>query len=143
MSQTADSLTFPTAMHSSGSNRGGAAESGGAGAGSSPSANIRRWANSLLTSRSAFNQSSTDQRRHGATQESGEWWKIHFFRGMVNDLRRRAPYYWSDWLDAWDYRVIPSTVYMYFAKYEPVYYSYVFTYLLVNILFVRCHCYLF
>ncbi|KAI0897804.1 HCO3 transporter family-domain-containing protein [Annulohypoxylon nitens] len=121
MSQTADSLTFPTAMHSSGSNRGGAAESGGAGAGSSPSANIRRWANSLLTSRNASSayHGSTDQRRHGANQESGEWWKIHFFRGMVNDLRRRAPYYWSDWLDAWDYRVIPSTVYMYFANILP------------------------
>ncbi len=44
------------------------------------------------------------------------WWTIHPFRGMVNDLRRRAPYYASDWLDAWDYRVVPATVYMYFAK---------------------------
>lgn len=46
-----------------------------------------------------------------------KWWKIHLFRGMVNDIRRRAPYFWSDWRDAWDYRVIPATVYMYFAKY--------------------------
>lgn len=45
------------------------------------------------------------------------WWKIHLFRGMTNDLRRRIPYYPSDWLDAWNYRVIPATVYMYFAKY--------------------------
>lgn len=45
------------------------------------------------------------------------WWKVHLFRGMINDVRRRAPYYASDWLDAWDYRVIPATVYMYFAKY--------------------------
>ncbi|KAH0607035.1 uncharacterized protein H6S33_003023 [Morchella sextelata] len=37
-------------------------------------------------------------------------------RGMVNDIRRRAPYYWSDWTDAWDYRIIPSTIYMFFAK---------------------------
>ncbi|CAJ2507723.1 Uu.00g089090.m01.CDS01 [Anthostomella pinea] len=44
------------------------------------------------------------------------WWKIHLFRGMVNDVRRRAPYYWSDWRDAWDYRVVPSTIYMYFAN---------------------------
>ncbi|KAF8466950.1 HCO3 transporter family-domain-containing protein [Kalaharituber pfeilii] len=36
---------------------------------------------------------------------------------MWNDFKRRAPYYWSDWSDAWDYRVVPSTVYMYFAKY--------------------------
>jgi hypothetical protein len=46
-----------------------------------------------------------------------KWWRIRLFRGMVDDVRRRAPFYWSDWADAWDYRVIPATVYMYFAKY--------------------------
>ena len=46
-----------------------------------------------------------------------KWWKIRLFRGMINDVRRRAPFYWSDWTDAWDYRVVPATVYMYFAKY--------------------------
>lgn len=45
------------------------------------------------------------------------WWKVRLFRGMTNDVRRRAPFYWSDWKDAWDYRVVPATVYMYFAKY--------------------------
>jgi hypothetical protein len=50
-----------------------------------------------------------------------QWWKIRLFRGMINDVRRRAPYYWSDWKDAWDYRVVPATVYMYFAKYETHY----------------------
>ena len=38
---------------------------------------------------------------------------------MINDIKRRAPYYSSDWKDAWDYRVIPATIYMYFAKYAP------------------------
>ncbi|GFP55347.1 putative transporter C543.05c [Trichoderma asperellum] len=47
------------------------------------------------------------------------WWSIHPFRGMVNDIRRRAPYYVSDWLDAWDYRVVPATVFMYFANILP------------------------
>jgi len=37
----------------------------------------------------------------------------------VNDVRRRAPYYFSDYTDAWDYRIIPSTVYMYFANILP------------------------
>jgi hypothetical protein len=46
----------------------------------------------------------------------GPWWTIHLFRGMITDVRRRAPYYASDWTDAWDYRVVPATVYMYFAK---------------------------
>ena len=46
-----------------------------------------------------------------------KWWKIRLFRGMIGDVRRRAPFYWSDWTDAWDYRVVPATIYMYFAKY--------------------------
>lgn len=56
---------------------------------------------------------STSKRRHEA------WWSIHPFRGMVNDVRRRAPYYVSDWLDAWDYRVVPATIFMYFANILP------------------------
>ena len=50
--------------------------------------------------------------RRGST-----WWRVCLFRGMVDDVKRRLPYYWSDWKDAWDYRVVPATVYMYFAKY--------------------------
>lgn len=42
---------------------------------------------------------------------------VHPFRGMGKDIRRRAPYYLTDWTDAWTYRVIPSTVDMYFKKY--------------------------
>ncbi|PKS10716.1 hypothetical protein jhhlp_002473 [Lomentospora prolificans] len=47
------------------------------------------------------------------------WWKTRLFSGMANDLRRRAPFYASDWKDAWDYRVVPATVYMYFANILP------------------------
>lgn len=42
----------------------------------------------------------------GVVARGKGWW---LFRGMVNDIRRRAPFYMSDWADAWDYRVIPST----------------------------------
>ena len=55
-----------------------------------------------------------------STRRQPQWWKIRLFHGMINDVRRRAPFYWSDWRDAWDYRVVPATVYMYFAKYGPV-----------------------
>ena len=51
--------------------------------------------------------------------QNRRWWKIKLFKGMIDDVRRRAPYYWTDWRDAWDYRVVPATVYMYFAKYGP------------------------
>ncbi|KAI1813965.1 HCO3 transporter family-domain-containing protein [Poronia punctata] len=68
---------------------------------------------------------AADQNRRVSTStrksksSTPRWWKIHLFRGMINDIRRRAPYYWSDWLDAWDYRVVPATVYMYFANILP------------------------
>lgn len=52
----------------------------------------------------------------GPRSHGGPWWRIWLFRGMVNDIRRRAPYYVSDYTDAWNYRVVPATVYMYFAK---------------------------
>ncbi|KAK9466142.1 HCO3 transporter family-domain-containing protein [Lipomyces arxii] len=45
---------------------------------------------------------------------------IHLFRGMRNDIKHRLPYYISDWTsDAWNYRIIPATVYMYFANVLP------------------------
>ncbi|RAL67536.1 hypothetical protein DID88_008291 [Monilinia fructigena] len=48
-----------------------------------------------------------------------KWYKIRLFRGMVDDVKRRAPFYLSDWTDAWDYRVVPATIYMYFANILP------------------------
>lgn len=53
------------------------------------------------------------------TPPNKRWWKVRILRGMVNDVKRRAPFYCSDWQDAWNYRVVPATVYMYFAKYGP------------------------
>ncbi len=50
-------------------------------------------------------------------RDTPRWWTVRLFRGMANDVYRRAPFYRSDWTDAWDYRVVPATVYMYFAKY--------------------------
>lgn len=37
-------------------------------------------------------------------------------RGILNDIRARAPYYLSDWTDAWNYRVIPATALIFFSK---------------------------
>jgi len=63
---------------------------------------------------------STQQTRRSASSKKSPWWETKLFTGMYNDVKRRAPFYWSDWKDAWDYRVVPATVYMYFAKYVPV-----------------------
>ena len=62
-------------------------------------------------------RANTHRTTASAAGAKGQWWKTKLFRGMVNDIRRRSPYYWSDWKDAWDYRVVPVTIYMYCAKY--------------------------
>lgn len=36
--------------------------------------------------------------------------------GIMRDIRARAPWYWSDWTDAWNYRVLPATALVFFAK---------------------------
>ncbi|KAK1760689.1 HCO3 transporter family-domain-containing protein [Echria macrotheca] len=64
-------------------------------------------------------QSTAQRPRTDMMARKKSWWRTPLFRGMVNDVRRRAPYYASDWRDAWDYRVIPATVYMYFANILP------------------------
>jgi hypothetical protein len=37
--------------------------------------------------------------------------------GIRLDIRARAPCYISDWTDAWNYRVVPATALIFFAKY--------------------------
>ena len=36
--------------------------------------------------------------------------------GIVRDVKARAPWYVSDWSDAWNYRVVPATALIFFAK---------------------------
>ncbi|KZF24152.1 hypothetical protein L228DRAFT_90514 [Xylona heveae TC161] len=62
---------------------------------------------------------TTTSRTSARSHRKKRWWKIRLFRGMWNDVRRRIPYFLSDWTDAWDYRVVPATVYMYFANILP------------------------
>lgn len=95
----------------------------GAGAGAAGPDESSAGAAAAGTTREDENENENDlQRVHSTTTRStrshgrARWWRVRLFRGMVADVRRRAPYYWSDWADAWDYRVVPATVYMYFAK---------------------------
>lgn len=43
-------------------------------------------------------------------------WYQNIGAGIFLDLRARAPWYWSDWADAWNYRVVPATALIFFAK---------------------------
>ncbi|KAF2031667.1 hypothetical protein EK21DRAFT_62799 [Setomelanomma holmii] len=66
-----------------------------------------------------LSREATRQSRKSIASKKDAWWKMRLFSGMINDIRRRAPFYLSDWKDAWDYRVVPATVYMYFANILP------------------------
>ncbi|KAK3326522.1 HCO3 transporter family-domain-containing protein [Apodospora peruviana] len=116
---TINTTSSRPATHTPGGPVGGSAGGGG----------MRNWASSLVgrsrrrRQRQAavnnYSSSSDDDGSTGAAGRRDRWWKIRLFRGMVNDIRRRAPYYASDWTDAWNYRVVPATVYMYFANILP------------------------
>lgn len=42
-----------------------------------------------------------------------------FGSGILLDIRARAPFYVSDWTDAWNYRVVPATALIFFANVLP------------------------
>ncbi|THH21570.1 hypothetical protein EW146_g43 [Bondarzewia mesenterica] len=44
---------------------------------------------------------------------------IRIGMGIIKDARARAPWYLSDWKDAWNYRVIPATTLIFFANVLP------------------------
>ncbi|WVW80985.1 hypothetical protein I302_102976 [Kwoniella bestiolae CBS 10118] len=53
------------------------------------------------------------------SRKKRKWWKVKVGNGMYNDIRNRIPWYISDWTDAWNYRVIPSTWFIFFANVLP------------------------
>lgn len=48
-----------------------------------------------------------------------QWRLLRPGRGMYHDVKRRAPYYWSDITDAFTYRTFASTIRMYFVNVLP------------------------
>ncbi|KAI8971156.1 anion exchanging protein [Trametes punicea] len=47
------------------------------------------------------------------------WVPTFICRGIIRDIRARSPYYASDWVDAWNYRVVPAIVLIFFANVLP------------------------
>ncbi|SCU95306.1 LAMI_0F01926g1_1 [Lachancea mirantina] len=63
-----------------------------------------------------------EELRKNSTPEEKVGWRRRLpkpFAGIVKDVRDRLPYYWSDWKDAWDYRVIPSLLETFFNNLLP------------------------
>ena len=67
---------------------------------------------------SSTSPSATIRLNDSATSDALDRWtqRIWIGSGMIRDVRARAPYYLSDWTDAWNYRVIPAIVLIFFAK---------------------------
>ncbi|RXW22878.1 hypothetical protein EST38_g2990 [Candolleomyces aberdarensis] len=81
-----------------------------------------------LAKRSKKEQGSPEPRITGSGQRLAEKvtktprltsWPKRLGRGIIHDIRARTPYYWSDWKDAWNYRVVPATALIFFANVLP------------------------
>ncbi|EDR13740.1 uncharacterized protein LACBIDRAFT_230567 [Laccaria bicolor S238N-H82] len=62
-------------------------------------------------------QQSGEHRR--STLTALRTWFRCLGKGIILDFRARAPWYWSDWVDAWNYRIIPATALIFFANVLP------------------------
>ncbi|GJJ15581.1 hypothetical protein Clacol_009859 [Clathrus columnatus] len=63
--------------------------------------------------------SISSQQRFRFNQVLGFVPSVHPFRGIFRDIKARAPYYASDWIDAWNYRVLPATALTFFSNIFP------------------------
>ncbi|KIY46913.1 hypothetical protein FISHEDRAFT_46372 [Fistulina hepatica ATCC 64428] len=61
--------------------------------------------------------SEPTSRLRWVTRLSGKFTRLG--AGIRNDIRARAPWYLSDWTDAWNYRVVPATALIFFANVLP------------------------
>lgn len=70
------------------------------------------------TSRIKYNANHSAEHSH-VSFTMLSWRAYTPFLGMYRDVRNRLPYYISDWTDALNYRVIPSTLLTFFANILP------------------------
>lgn len=52
-------------------------------------------------------------------RRSSRRWRSWPGAGIYLDIKARAPWYWSDWKDAWNYRVLPATALIFFSNVLP------------------------
>lgn len=64
-----------------------------------------------------INEEEDDQRLR---EESGLVRTGIWFGGLKNDLRRKVPWYWSDFKDAFSTQCIASWIFLYFACLSPI-----------------------
>lgn len=53
-------------------------------------------------------------------EESGLKFTGKLFGGLINDIKRKAPWYWSDFKDAFALQSVASVFFLYFACLAPI-----------------------
>ncbi|KZT35614.1 anion exchanging protein [Sistotremastrum suecicum HHB10207 ss-3] len=73
-----------------------------------------------VTNDAALNRTFEEKRDRDEGQASStEAFATKAKRGIIRDLRARAPFYVSDWTDAWNYRVVPATAFTFCTNVLP------------------------
>lgn len=72
---------------------------------------------SAITSTAASATLNANQSRRRPKRTGILGWVTSLGAGIIGDIRARGPWYVSDWTDAWNYRVVPATALIFFAKY--------------------------
>ncbi|XP_031624246.1 electrogenic sodium bicarbonate cotransporter 1 isoform X4 [Contarinia nasturtii] len=82
-----------------------------------PSQEVRKRKPPEKPSSKELNHEEDEQRQR---EESGLVRSGELFGGLKNDLRRKAPFYWSDFKDAVNSQCIASWIFLYFACLSPI-----------------------
>lgn len=61
-----------------------------------------------------------EEEEHKIREESGLTRTGRLFGGLVNDLKRKVPWYWSDFKDALAIQCVASWIFLYFACLSPI-----------------------
>nr|CAD7395487.1 unnamed protein product [Timema poppensis] len=61
-----------------------------------------------------------EEEEHKMREQSGLTRSGRLFGGLINDIKRKAPWYWSDFKDAFALQCIASWIFLYFACLSPI-----------------------
>ncbi|XP_041988515.1 sodium bicarbonate cotransporter 3 isoform X4 [Aricia agestis] len=81
-----------------------------------PSQDVRKRPNDN-NQKEEFDEEEEEQKQR---EESGLARSGRLFGGLINDLKRKAPWYWSDFKDALALQCIASWIFLYFACLSPI-----------------------
>ncbi|KOB71446.1 Sodium-driven chloride bicarbonate exchanger [Operophtera brumata] len=82
-----------------------------------PSQDPRKRPNDHNNLKEEFDEEEEEQKQR---EESGLSRSGRLFGGLINDLKRKMPWYWSDFKDAFALQCVASWIFLYFACLSPI-----------------------